>query len=107
MKSKLGFICSADFGDRARIPKDFWEEQEKRIYSKYIVFYDNLTIGEWFKATNYLPEFILFQEVPIWQVEDLEVIGRVNIFLREKIEENVIKFQPKVAYLEPEYKIGF
>jgi len=99
MKDKLGFICSASYGDRANIPKDFWEEQENRTDSKYICFHKRLIIGDWFKLAEYLPEFIKWQEEFITDLEDLKAIGDVNIFLREKIEENIIIFQTK--YLQP------
>jgi hypothetical protein len=100
MKDKLGFITSASYGDRSGIPKDYFKEQEdNRIYSKYITFYKTFEIGYWFKATEYLPEIVLCQEVPITELKDLKTTGEVNIFLRAKIQENIVRFA--VKHLQP------
>ena len=100
MKNKLGYLATASYGKTKELPKGYFKEMsENRTNSKYIAFSKKLELGGWFKATGYLPEFILWQEQPITEPKDLKATGSVNVFLREKINENVVKFQAK--YLQP------
>jgi hypothetical protein len=93
MKTELGFICNANQGKTNKIPKDYFGND------KYITFRSSLVIGPWFKSTGYIPEFVRYQEEFPQTKDDIYTLHGVNIFLRDKFESKIIKFQP--MYLQP------